>query len=71
MAEILTLQLATEATEEEVTKTPLSVLRNSGLATNAKALITDGWGKPYKVEIHGGKVCVSSELYNNYLEKRV
>lgn len=70
VTEILTLQLATEATEEQIRDNPLSVLKDSGLATDPKTLFQDGWGKPYEVTIRGDRIRVFSKSYNKYLKKR-
>lgn len=45
------------------------VVRRSPLVQNPDALIRDGWGQLYRVEVdEDGRITVSSESYNRYLE---
>jgi general secretion pathway protein G len=70
VTEILTLQMATDSSAEEVRKSPITVLRDSGLATDPKSLLEDGWGKPYQVTVVGDTVKVRSNAYAKYLAKQ-
>lgn len=45
-------------------------LKHSGLIKDAKALLKDGWGEPYKISEYQGNVIVSSERLTRFHERK-
>lgn len=43
-----------------------NIVRTSPMVQNADALIKDGWGFPYRVEVSDGVVTVHSDRYDDY-----
>ena len=70
VSEILTLQLATDTSAEEIRESPGDVLKSSGLVSNVEKLLKDGWNKPYKITVLGDEVKVSSDAYAKFRKKK-
>lgn len=71
--EIFDLEIANgEATVNRVLKNPASVLKDSGLVSNPKELLKDGWGQPYTIKLSEktGEIEVVSSGYSKYQSKQ-
>jgi general secretion pathway protein G len=69
--EIFELELAQGSTNlNEIITQPAKVLQNSGLVTNAKDMLKDGWGVAYSITASPrGMIQVKSAAYDRYKEK--
>lgn len=69
--EIFELELAQGATTlNEVMNHPDKVLHNSGLVSNPKDMLKDGWGVPYKITTSAkGAIHIKSIAFDKYQEK--
>lgn len=71
--EIFDLELANgEATVNKVLKNPAAVLKNSGLVSNPKEMLKDGWGQSYTIKLSEktGEIEVFSSSYKKYQDKQ-
>jgi len=69
--EIFELELAQGSADlAEVVNQPAKVLENSGLVSNPKEMLKDGWGTPYKITASAkGAIQVKSAAFDKYQEK--
>ncbi|MFZ4772774.1 MAG: type II secretion system protein [Chlamydiia bacterium] len=69
--EILSMQIALGAEKEQVAENPERVLKNSRMFKDPKAMLKDGWGKPYKVTVtDDDEVFVRSEKFLSYVQQQ-
>ena len=70
--EIFDLEMASGTTIQEVVADPGSALKASGLVSNVKDLLKDGWGKEYEVRLSKNErdIMLKSESYDRYLAKQ-
>jgi prepilin-type N-terminal cleavage/methylation domain-containing protein len=70
--EIFELEIAQgSATLEDISVSPHEVLEGSGLVSNSKEMLKDGWGKPYDIKVNSrGNIVIKSSSYDQYQSKQ-
>lgn len=70
--EIFDLEIASGTSIQDVVSDPQSTLKASGLISNVKDLLRDGWGKEYEIRLSKNErdIVVKSENYDRYLAKQ-
>lgn len=69
--EIFELEMAQGSADlQDILEAPDQVLENSGLVSNAKEMLKDGWGMPYKISATAkGDIVLKSEAFKRYQAK--
>ncbi|MCH9630100.1 MAG: hypothetical protein S4CHLAM37_00930 [Chlamydiia bacterium] len=70
--EIFDLEVASGTLLQDVIDDPGAVLKSSGLVSNVKDLLRDGWGKDYAIRMSksGRSVIIKSDNYDRYQSKQ-
>lgn len=70
--EIFDLEVADGTLLQDVIKNPEAVLKSSGLVSNVKDLLKDGWGKEYEIRLskNGRNIVIKSDNYDRYTAKQ-
>lgn len=67
---ILNLAIANEPDlANNINESWRAVIKTSPLVQNPESLIKDGWGSDYDVRYEDGRITVSSDAYNRYMNK--